>query len=109
MRIIPERCNAKRPDVKPQIIRPRFSTAFISPPNLSVAFAALRRSLSFPKKGERGVGGVGVFRATHPNDPRVPLALACAAAAHVSCGNFRRYAALGGDDFGVLLADDHKK
>lgn len=31
-----ERCDAKPPDVKSQIIRPRFPTAFISLPNLDL-------------------------------------------------------------------------
>lgn len=55
-------CNAKPPDVKSQIIRPGFATAFISLPNL-----ALQRGFrlkSFILKG-RGVGGIyGLLRMT---------------------------------------------
>lgn len=94
-----KRRDAKRPDVKSQIIRPRFNVAFISRPNL----APLRsfKMSSFISK-RRGV--YVLLQVTFG----FALALACVTGSHVSCGNFLQKAALSNDS-GLIVADDYKK
>lgn len=98
-----KRCNAKPPDVKSQIIRPGFATAFISLPNLAL-LPGFKLYSFIPKR--RG-GEDGHLRAT-THDLWFVLAFAPVTASRVSCGNFLQKASPSVDS-GLVGADDYKK
>lgn len=107
--LVHKQCNAKPPDVKSQIIRPGFATAFISLPNLALLRGFKLWSLMPKSRWKRGGVGGGMYALLRMSYSQwFVLASVCVTAARVSWGNSLHKASLRVDS-GLCVANDSKK